>query len=428
MRNPLLIALKGKGVQKTADRIRTLSSRYGPTASRMDRALAHFGKVLSEFECGATFPITAATLARNPGIIEKYQAQNMEFAVHGYYHVDHSQLSRQKQVEDLSRARMLFNARGVTSSGFRCPYLRYADDTLHAIKESGFLYDSSHSLVWDVADGNATDSYMRVLEFYGARDANKYPALPHIEKGLIEIPYCLPDDESLIERLQFDNNETRSKPWLDMLDKTYRLGELFTLGLHPERINLCEIPLRNTLQKARSLFPAVWIARLDEIAGWWSRRAMLEPKITTTDSGEYRLETEQIAGLTVLGRDVDFLGKFEKWDGNFVRALGDNVQFRSRTRPVIGLSPSSDSRLESFLRQQGYIVEINQTDGEYSIFLDRTHFPREDERALLAEIEESNASLIRFSRWPNGAKSALCVTGDIDALTIWDYVLRTLGK
>ena len=95
---------------------------------------------------------------------------------------------------------------------------------------------------------------------------------------------------------------------------------------------------------------------------------------------------------------------------------------------MIGLSPSSDSRLESFLRQQGYIVEINQTDGEYSIFLDRTHFPREDERALLAEIEESNASLIRFSRWPNGAKSALTITGDIDAMTVWGYALRLIGK
>jgi hypothetical protein len=125
---------------------------------------------------------------------------------------------------------------------------------------------------------------------------------------------------------------------------------------------------------------------------------------------------------------VDFLGKIEKWDGTFVRAMGDNIQFRSRTRPVIGLSPSSDSRLESFLRQQGYIVEITQAAGACSIFLDRPHFPRENERGLLAEIEESNAALVRFSRWPNGARSALCVTGDIDALTIWDYALRALGK
>lgn len=428
MRNPLLIALKGKGFQKTVDRIRTLSSRYGLAASRMDKALAHFGRVLSEFECGATFPITAAALARNPGIIEKYQAQNMEFAVHGYYHVDHSQLSREKQVEDLSKARILFNQHGVTSSGFRCPYLRYAEDTLHAINTSGFLYDSSHSLAWDVVNGHATDSYLHVLEFYGAREANMYPALPHIEKGIIEIPYCLPDDESLIERLQFSDNQARSQPWLDMLDKTYHLGELFTLGLHPERIYLCEIPLRNALKKARSLVPAVWIARLDEIAGWWSRRAMLEPTITKTEPGEYRLESGQIAGLTVLGRSVDFLGSFEKWDGKYVQATGDNIRFRSTTRPVIGLSPSSDPGLESFLRQQGYIVETNQTAGESTIFFDRPHFSREDERALLAEIEQADTPLVRFCRWPNGAKSALCVTGDIDALTIWDYALRALGK
>jgi hypothetical protein len=29
--------------------------------------------------------------------------------------------------------------------------------------------------------------------------------------------------------------------------------------------------------------------------------------------------------------------------------------------------------------------------------------------------------------WPAGARSALAVTGDIDALTLWDFGLRLLG-
>jgi len=426
--NPLLVALKGKGFQKTVDRIKSLSSRYGLTSSKMDQALAHFGKVLADYDSGATFPITAVALVRSSGVVEKYQAQNFEFAVHGYQHVDHTQLSMQQQVENLSKARRLFDGRGVTSAGFRCPYLRYHDDTLKAISESGFLYDSSHSLVWDVVNGQVTDSYRRVLEFYGSHSAEKYPALPRIEGRIIEIPYCLPDDESLIERLQFSDDESRSQPWLDMLAETYRLGELFTLGLHPERIFLCEIPLRKALEKARSLSPTVWIARLDEIADWWFRRAVLKPKVTALGGDEYQLEVGQLPGLTVLARDVEILGPTQEWDGQYAQVTGDEIRFRSTIKPVIGLSPSSDPMLEAFLRQQGYIVETDGDAEAFSIYLHRPHFSREDERGLLAEIEEIKASLIRFGRWPSGAKSALCVTGDIDALTIWDYGLRILGK
>jgi hypothetical protein len=426
--NPLQVALKAKGVQKTVGRIRTLSNRYGLSASNMDRALEHFAKILAQYNSGATFPITAAALARSTGVIEKHQVQNIEFAVHGYYHVDHSQLSMQQQVSHFSKARRLFRERGVSSVGFRSPYLRIDDNTLKAIGEAGFLYDSSQSLVWDVVNGQETVAYRRVLEFYGARPAKTYPALPRIENGIIEIPYCLPDDEALIERLQFADERARSQPWLDMLEETHRLGELLTLGLHPERIFLCEAPLRKALQQARRLSPVVWIARLDEIAKWWSQRAAIKPSVTTMGRDEYCLEAEKLMGLTVLGRNVEVIGPTQKRDDRYVQATGEVFQFRSSTRPVIGISPSSDSALEAFLRQQGYVVEIAENMENCSIFLHRPQFAREDERALLAEIEGGGTALIRFGRWPHGAKSALCITGDIDALTIWDYGLRILGK
>ena len=32
------------------------------------------------------------------------------------------------------------------------------------------------------------------------------------------------------------------------------------------------------------------------------------------------------------------------------------------------------------------------------------------------------------ARWPNKARSTFCVTGDIDSITIWDYVLRLFGR
>jgi hypothetical protein len=61
------------------------------------------------------------------------------------------------------------------------------------------------------------------------------------------------------------------------------------------------------------------------------------------------------------------------------------------------------------------------------MYLDLPSFKAEDERSLLRHIEDSRLPLVRLGRWPNGAKSALVVTGDVDALTIWDYGLRLFG-
>jgi hypothetical protein len=90
--------------------------------------------------------------------------------------------------------------------------------------------------------------------------------------------------------------------------------------------------------------------------------------------------------------------------------------------------PSSPASLSGFLREQGYIVEPAGSGGDHTHFLRRDRFSRGDERSLLEELEGLKAPLLRFARWPSGAGSALAITGDVDALTIWDYGLRLLGK
>jgi hypothetical protein len=46
------------------------------------------------------------------------------------------------------------------------------------------------------------------------------------------------------------------------------------------------------------------------------------------------------------------------------------------------------------------------------------------EGALIRHIESTDAPLVRYWRWPSEARSALCVSGDLDALTLVDYALR----
>jgi hypothetical protein len=80
------------------------------------------------------------------------------------------------------------------------------------------------------------------------------------------------------------------------------------------------------------------------------------------------------------------------------------------------------------LWQQGYIVEISEESHRYPCYFDQADFDTECERALLAQIESTGCPLVRLGRWPNGARSALAVTGDIDALTLWDYGLRVFRR
>ena len=426
---PLLVAAKGKGLRNMLRRVAIISKRYGLTAAQMEHALTYFFWVLAQYNCSASFPIVAAAFARNKGLIEKLQKQGIEFAVHGYHHIDHSQLSLAQQVADFTRARSVFSESDLHVDGFRCPYLRGNSDTLQAIKQTGFLYDSSSSLAWDVLNGQDSTSYQHVLGFYGTSLARDYPSLPRIEQnGLVEIPYSLPDDEALIDRLQFESEQAMCLPWVSILDETHGLGELFTLGLHPERIFLCEKPLKATLQKARQLVPGVWIARLDEIARWWLMRASVNAEIQTLTEREFIFGLPQLTGLTVFGRAVEFLGPDQAWDGVYRQAMGAEIHFRAACRPFVGVSKSSDPMLGYFLRQQGYIVESADDASLHSFFLDYPQFTREDERNVLMKIEQSELPLVRFGRWPAGTKSAFCVTGDIDALTIFDYGLRFLGR
>ena len=426
MSNPFAIALKGKGLTNLLKRSLVIGGRYGPTSAKMDHMMGRFVRILEEFDCGATFPLTAWTLTRSRGILEKYENQGIEFAIHGCHHVDYSQLSLDQQLDHLSKARQKFETHHLGCTGFRCPYLRWNQDTLTALGMLNFGYDSSQALAWDVVDGVVTEAYHQVLDFYGAQSAVDYPALPRLTDNLVRVPYCLPDDEALVDRLQLTGTESMTEIWLEILQRIYESGELFTLGLHPERIALCEEPLRAVLSQARSLSPTVWIARLDEVATWWRSRTETTYRVVRETKNSFRLTVNGPPGTTVLARSVAVEAPTKPWINGYRCVLSNDFVFRADKLPFIGLSLDSPSALISFLQQQGYLVETD-ADAQSCTFyhrLERTNFTPEDERPLLAQVERGTWPLLRLARWPYGAQSALSVTGDIDAITLWDYVLR----
>lgn len=425
--NPLAVAAKGKGYRQLLRRVRSIFGRYGVTSGRMERALFEFAELLTAHRCPATFPITAVALARNPQSVRALGAHNIELAIHGYRHRDHSALSLDEQRDDLRRAREAFTDVGLRPRGFRSPYLRCNQDTLHALRHAGVGYDSSNSIAWDVLTGQLPESYQRVLGFYGALQASDYPALPVLDFGLLRLPYSLPDDEAMVERLGL-SAPMMSATWLAILRETYDRGELFVLGLHPERVFECRQPLAAVLTEAALLSPGVWFAGLDEIDAWWRERRRATATFTGDGDGRLRVSIEAPDRAVVLTRGLEVAEGPEPWAGSWQRVRSRDFVIRADRQPVVGVSDQTPEAVADLLRQQGYLVASGVSADVVTCYLDVPQFSPADLRGLLGRVETGAEPLVRLGRWPDGARSALAVTGDVDALTIWDYVLRAFGR
>jgi peptidoglycan/xylan/chitin deacetylase (PgdA/CDA1 family) len=392
----------------------------------MEHRIAAVIDLVSPYGCGATLPITAAVVERHPDAIRDFAAQGIEFPIHGLWHVDHAALSGSQQIAQLARARQVFERHGLPIVGFRAPYLRWNDATLDAIRENGFYYDGSQAMAFPVGNGLDPESYRRVLDFCGALRADDYPVVPFTEESLVRIPYVLPDDETMLDRLRVVSPEEIANHWLECFWATHRRGELFTLAVHPERIELCSPGITAVLAESRRARPPVWTARHEEIARWWHDRARAHIVVTHARADRLCLSINGPVGLTVLARGLD-IRESEPWVDGYRVVHATHLTLDVACRPFIGVDPSVPESLTSFLREQGYIVESSDQHREYAYFIDREHFSRKDQRGLVDEIETGAFPLLRFGRWPHACRSALSITGDIDALTIADYVYRVLG-
>jgi hypothetical protein len=250
----------------------------------------------------------------------------------------------------------------------------------------------------------------------------------HSEGDLVRIPYCLPDDESLIERLNWKSPAEVNEIWPWMFEQTHRNGELFTLGLHPERTVECLAGLKATLKAVRNVNQEVWCTSLGEVAEWWKARQSTKLKVVPLDDDFLQLDVVGPPGTTLLTRSVDVKTRTEPWFDGYRRVVDLPCTVQVNKRPFLGASPDLSAELKSFLQQQGYIIETATGLDTHTGYLDWHDLCNKNLRRIIEQIEESDAPLVRFGRWPNGAHSAFNVTGDIDALTLWDYGLRAFAR
>ncbi len=421
------VAFRGKGPIILAKRALDIAGSYGVAASRMEGCLGQFLSVLDKAGCRATVPIAAAVLGRHSGIIKKLRDRGLEFAIHGYGHIDYGRLDKPTQTAHIERAKQLFASAGIPARGYRAPYMHFNDDTLASLREQNVSYDSSQALSFEILGEEWNAAYLHLLGFYQALSAADVPSVPSLEEGLVRIPYSLPDDEAMINRLSLHTAERMTSVWTAMLKKSYESGEMLVLGLHPERISVCRDSLTAVLEEARRLRPGVWIACLEEIDSWWRARNRAEIRIEDVAPGRYRFRVEGCPQATILIRGVTADAPTAPWSGGYHQVKAGSFVVEAPVRPLIGLAPDSAPVLGDFLKQQGYLVETAGPGLAYAFHLGQKPFNVRDRRRLINLIEDSDRPLVRLGRWPNGTRSALSVTGDVDAWTLWDYAWRLFG-
>jgi hypothetical protein len=293
---------------------------------------------------------------------------------------------------------------------------------MRVVGEFQFRYSSNQTVWWDVLDRTSfterqEEGMKRGLDFYRPIPAKDFRALPFRKDGFIEIPVSLPDDEIPLDRMYIHDAGYLGRMWRGILDQTYDRGELFTLQLHPERIDFFADALRELLGDARSRTPGVWIATLDEVAQWWEAKARNRAQFVRVGAA-FSVEMNVCPETVVVVREK-----------GAERVLDPGpLVVESETRPCVGVSPGSNREAIAALTDLGYIVETGERTDGYAVHLGRVD--NHDHTAVDAcrrVIEESRRPTVRFGTWPRGARSALSVTGDIDALTIWDFVQRFRG-
>ena len=421
--NPLRWGLHVRGLRREVLRFFSIIQAYGITTKKMRRNIKVFEEILDKYSCCATFPITAMTLKSHSEIIRGFH--RIEFAIHGLVHNDYSLLSLREQEDQIKEAITIFEDAGINPFGFRGPYLGYDEHTLLAVNDAGLIYDSNDSILWDVIDialAKHKDSLNRLFEMYKSKRSEECISLPYIHNGLVRVPISLPDDHIITDFLDVKNSQKRiAEIWKNILAKSYERGEMFTLQLHPERIRRCAVGLDAVLSEARSMNPIVWIAQLREIAEWWKRREKFSIEIERRN-GEYAVNIDCSEDATILLKNLET--KLSRdWYGGY-KIMNTNVfVVKSSFPPFIGVSPNAPESLVTFLEGEGFYVEESTAKNKFKIYFDFDHsdFEEKDKLSIIRKIEGSNASLVRIWRWPYGARNVLSITGDIDAMSIWDY-------
>jgi len=419
---------KKRGIRFIYERAKRLNQRYNVDAGKAIARIQHCLEVLEPYDCPPTFFVPAVVARRNLTFIRELQAQGCEIGVHGYQHVDMKSYSASDASSQLVHAAERFIDMGLEVYGFRCPYLSASDELLHELPKNLFKYSSNRAIQWSYRNQavNVPQRFFETLqEFYLPLSAESNMSLPWMQEDMVEVPVCVPDDLQLYDGLDCTLEEI-SGLWSDLLQQTQQRGELFNLIFHPELSKLCDGPFVAVLKEARQAPNKVWVTRLRDISAWWREKETFSADIEK-ENGGYLLNFHRSHRGTLLYRGFEDQQPSTPWDKKYRRLRSLQMAVKGPVLPLIGLLPGTPEWVNSSLQRMGYLVASGENTQKCSLLIDSNFIERNNNPVLLiAHIESLDLPLIRFWPWPDGYRSALCLTGDLDALSLMDYATRLL--
>lgn len=440
--NLVAFSIRTKGAHNFARRLWTVFARFGFSDARSRRTLLSILATVRQYGGSPTFFIPAVVLRRHPELINEIALCGAEIGIHGYVHNDYRSLSDASQHQQTQQAMAVFHDVSLPFEGFRNPYLGWTDDAVRSFEQLGFTYDSNEAIVHDALDlsrltPTLRSGFEKSLELFQAIAPSAYTLRPHFEGELARIPTSIPDDEMLFDRLRITDQVALGDIWRSVMARVYDLGGIYVLNLHPERGVLCKPALGRLLAFSQQQELPVWVASLREVEQWWRERRAFRFTFEATGEATWRVTASCTPRTTILARHLTVDGATASpWSGAESRVDGvDGREFtvHAGVCPCVALSPRTSSAVEDFLLEEGYPVqrvEPAKAPG-YARYLDmpdglgETRAEQIARRsALLAEIEALEQPLLRFGVWPDRARAALSITGDIDSITIQDFFLR----
>lgn len=406
-----------------AARLRAVAGRYGLTGDKAKARVRRCLRTLDPYGVQPTFATPGRVVEEDPAFFRQLRDAGVELAIHGYDHADFRRLSRAQAAWQFTRAIDAYGRHGIPCEGFRCPYLSYTPDVRAVLPDGAFRYSSNEAVAWHVVRVEVPGPvFAQLASNYGASSCDQVVSAPRIADGLVEIPASVPDDLQLCDGLGL-GPEGLLGAWVETLRETHRRGELFAPLFHPEAYDLLDGAVEGLLEATRAQRPAVWMTQLRDVARWWRRRASFGVR-ASSDDGAVWLELDCSEDATVLIRGWRWPARSRPWDGAWSVLDDRRLRLGDGPRPFVGAS-GVDAGTVGFLREQGYVVEEGEAAEGCSVSLtgqvvDRLGSPR----AVLEHVEGADGPLLRYSRWPGEAKSAFCLAGDLDALSVWDYALR----
>ena len=374
-----------RGPAYIRQRAATLRERYGITPARAIQRVMNCVTMLAEYGCAPTFPTPGRVVETHPDWLRLLQECGAEIAVHGFDHVDLRAYPLEKGRRQLVRATRAFERHGIEWRGFRCPYLGCPEELPAFLPPGLFEYSSNRAIEWDASLPDSAVMNQAVHEVlkqvYRPRSSRDDVSVPWSRAGLVEIPVNLPDDLTLHDAHQL-GPDGLAEAWIRMLRATHERGEMFVLMYHPELGEPCHLAFAAIMDEATRLRPGVWLARLRDISHWWREK----------DAFQLRARSLEVP---------------------------------AEPRPFLGLAANAPPHRVAFLREQGYILDMGDTAPRCATYLDAAVLDRlASDVDLITLIEASPGPLVRYWRWPDGARSALSITGDLDAVSLLDYATR----